>query len=90
MRSRASGYLLILIALAAAAVALFFGYHGARLIYFAAIFGGRGPQGVDIALGFFSYVTVLTAAVIFPLIAILAALIACLCWGVGLGMMKRQ
>lgn len=90
MHSRALASLLILVALAATAIALFFGYHGARLAYIAAMFGGQTPlsQGMDIALGLFSYITVLTAAVLFPLIAIVAALIAWLCWGVGLGMMK--
>ncbi|HEX9445959.1 MAG TPA: hypothetical protein VGA73_17700 [Candidatus Binatia bacterium] len=92
MRSRAFGYLLFIIAFSATAVALFFGYHGARLIYIAAVFGDQGPlnQGMDIALGLFSYITVVTAAVLFPLIAVVAALIAWLCWGVGLGMMREE
>ena len=90
MHSRALGYLLILIALVATAIALFFGFHGARLAYIAAAFGAQGPfnQGPGSAPGFFSYVTVLTAAVFFPLIAIFAALIAWLCWAVGLRMIR--
>ena len=90
MQSRTLGTLLILIALAATVIALLFGYHGARLVYIVTVFGAQGPfnQGMGSAPGFFSYVTVLTAAVFFPLIAILAALIAWLCWAAGLRMMR--
>src|SRR5258706_15514304 len=89
MRSRAFGYLLFIIAFSATAVALFFGYHGARLIYIAAVFGDQGPlnQGMDIALGLFSYITVVTAAVILPLLALVAPVVAGVCVGVGLGVL---
>jgi hypothetical protein len=42
-QSRLLGYVLTVIALIAAAVALVFGYFGVKLIYLAATFGGDAP-----------------------------------------------
>jgi hypothetical protein len=72
----------LLIAVVASAIALFFGYYGAVLIYLAAKFAAGAPigQGMDIIFGVASYITVVTAAVFVPLIAVVAAAIAWLCW----------
>jgi hypothetical protein len=85
-QSRLLGYVLIVIALIASAVALVFGYFGAKLIYLAATFGGDAApldRGVPMVLGILSYISVLTAATLFPLIAVVAAAIAWVCWRAG-------
>jgi hypothetical protein len=80
--SRALGYGLLLLALVASVIALFFGFYGAKLVYLVAIFGREGSlgEGMSIVLGVFSYLTVVTAAVLFPCIALVAAAIALVCW----------
>ena len=82
---KGSGYLLIFIALVAAAVALFFGYVGAKLIYLAATFGSDVPleQGAPMVFGLLSYISVVTAAIVFPFVSLAAAAIAWLCWKTG-------
>lgn len=76
---------MIFLARIAPAVALVYGYFGAKLIYLAATFGGDAPldQGVPMVLGILSYISVVTAATFFPLIGIVAAAIAWLCWKAG-------
>ncbi len=73
--ARAAGTIFVALALAAAAVALFFGYYGARLIYLAASFGEQGPidRGVPIIFGILSYLSVVTAAILFPFVTLAAA-----------------
>jgi hypothetical protein len=80
--SRTLGYVFVFLSLAASAIALFFGYYGAKLVYLAAIFGGQGSlgQGISIVLGVLSYISVVTAAVLFPFVTVAAAAIAWLCW----------
>jgi hypothetical protein len=82
---RGSAPLLIVLALVAAAAALFFGYTGARLIYVAASFGNDVPleRGAPMVFGLLSYLSVVTAAVLFPFISLAAAAIAWLCWKTG-------
>jgi hypothetical protein len=84
--ARGSGYVLVIFAVVAAAAALFFGYVGAKLIYLAASFGKDVPleEGATMVFGLLSYVSVVTAAVLFPFIAIAAAAIAWLCWKTGM------
>jgi hypothetical protein len=84
-QSRLLGYVLIVTALIASAVALVFGYFGGKLIYLAATFGGDAPldRGVPMVLGILSYISVVTAATLFPLIAVVAAAIAWVCWRAG-------
>lgn len=79
------GYVLIFVALVAGAIALFFGYFGAQLIYLAATFGSEAPldRGVPMVLGILSYISVVTAATLFPLIAVVAAAVAWLSWKAG-------
>ncbi|HEY2989043.1 MAG TPA: hypothetical protein VGL11_15025 [Candidatus Binatia bacterium] len=90
--SRALGYLFLSIALIAAAIALFFGYYGAKLVYLAAIFGGDASlrPGMETVLGILSYISVVTAAVIFPFVALIAAAVSVLCWRVALRRVSTQ
>jgi hypothetical protein len=83
--AKGSGYILVFIALVAAAAALFFGYIGVRLIYLAATFGSDVPleQGAPMVFGLLSYISVVTAAVLFPFLSLTAAAIAWLCWKIG-------
>jgi hypothetical protein len=83
--NRGSAPLLIVLALIAAAAALFFGFMGARLIYLAASFGNDVPleRGAPMVFGLLSYLSVVTAAVLFPFISLAAAAIALLCWKTG-------
>ncbi|HTM07504.1 MAG TPA: hypothetical protein VL754_03860 [Verrucomicrobiae bacterium] len=78
-------YVLIFIALVAAAAAIFFGYVGAKLIFLAATFGNDVPleQGATMVFGLLSYLSVVTAAVLFPFVSLAAAAIAWLCWKTG-------
>jgi hypothetical protein len=90
--SRALGYLFLSIALIAAALALFFGYYGAKLVYLAAIFGSDaslGP-GVETIVGILSYISVVTAAVFFPFVALIAAAIAVVCGRAALRRVSTQ
>lgn len=82
---KGAGSILILLALVAAAAALFFGYVGVRLIYLAATFGSDVPleQGATMVFGLLSYISVVTAAVLFPFLSLAAAAIAWLCWKIG-------
>ena len=84
--SRAFGYFLVAIALIASAIALFFGYYGTKLVYLAVRFGSGGTlgHGAEIILGILSYLSVVTAAVLFPLIAVVAGAVALLCWTAAL------
>jgi len=79
---RAGGYGLLAASLIALAVALFFGYHAARLVYLFVLFGDEAssPRNVSVLLGIFSYLTVVTAAGVFFAIALIAVAIAWLCW----------
>ena len=83
--SRAPAYLFLFFALIASAVALFFLYYGAKLVYLVAIFGSEASlgQGMSIVLGVFSYLTVVTAAVLFPFIALFASAVAWFSWKAG-------
>ena len=87
MRTEATGssYVLIFLALIAAAVAVFFGFIGAQLVYLAMTFGRDAPleHGATMVFGLLSYISVVTAAIIFPFIALAAAAIAWLCWKTG-------
>jgi hypothetical protein len=87
MRTEATGssYVLIFLALIAAAVAVFFGFIGAQLVYLAMTFGRDVPleQGATMVFGLLSYISVVTAAIIFPFIALASAAIAWLCWKTG-------
>jgi len=87
MRTAAKGasYILVFLALIAAAVAVFFGFIGARLVYLAVTFGRDAPleQGPTMIFGLLSYISVVTAAVLFPFIALASAAIALLCWKTG-------
>jgi hypothetical protein len=87
MRTEATrpSYVLVLIALVAAAIAVYCGFVGARLIYLALTFGRDAPlgQGAPMIFGLLSYISVVTAAVVFPFIALAAAAIAWLCWKTG-------
>jgi hypothetical protein len=87
MRSEAKGprYILVVLALIASAAALFFGFLAAQYVYLAVMFGRDGPlePGVTMVFGLLSYVSVVTAAVLFPFIALAAAAIAWLCWKTG-------
>jgi hypothetical protein len=80
--SRVLGYGLLFLAFIASVIALFFGYYGAKLVYLAAIFGSESSlgEGMSIVLGVFSYLSVITAAALFPIIAVVAAAIALVCW----------
>jgi hypothetical protein len=82
---RGAASLLVVFALVAAAVALFFAYTGARLIFLAASFGNDVPldRGAPMVFGLLSYLSVVTAAVLFPFISLAAAAIAWLCWKTG-------
>jgi predicted benzoate:H+ symporter BenE len=77
-----AGYVFMVLALIASAVALFFGYYGAQLIYFAATFGGQSSpdQGASVVFGVLSYLSVVTAAALFPFLTLIAAATAWLCW----------
>lgn len=83
--AKGSGYILIFLALVATAAALFFGYVGAKLIYLAATFGSDVPlePGAPMVFGLLSYISVVTAAVLFPFISLAAAAVAWLCWKTG-------
>jgi len=83
--AKAAGYLLVFLALLASAVALFFGFFGAQLVYLAVMFGRDVPleQGATMIFGLLSYISVVTAAVVFPFLALAAAAIAWLCWKTG-------
>ncbi|HEY1373810.1 MAG TPA: hypothetical protein VGH50_15165 [Candidatus Binatia bacterium] len=87
MRTEATGSspVLVLLALIAAAIAVYCGVVGARLIYLAMTFGKDVPleQGPPMIFGLLSYISVLTAAVVVPFIAVAAAAIAWLCWKTG-------
>ncbi|HEY1269442.1 MAG TPA: hypothetical protein VGH16_19440 [Candidatus Binatia bacterium] len=87
MRTEATGssYVLLLLALIAAAIAVYCGFVGARLIYLALTFGREVPlaQGPPMVFGLLSYISVVTAAVVVPFIALAAAAIAWLCWKTG-------
>jgi hypothetical protein len=80
--ARGAGYVFTLLALIFLAVALFFGYYGAQLIYLAATFGSQGSlgQGAAVVFGVLSYISVVTAAVLFPFLTLIAAATAWLCW----------
>ena len=82
---RGAAPILMVVGVVAAAVALFFGYTGARLIYLAASFGNDVPleRGAPMVFGLLSYLSVVTAAVLFPFISLAAAAIAWLCWKTG-------
>jgi hypothetical protein len=82
---RGAASILIVFALVAAAGALFFGYIGARLIYLAASFGNDVPleRGAPMVFGLLSYLSIVTAAVLFPFLSLAAAAIAWLCWKTG-------
>jgi len=83
--AKGSGSILIFFALVATAAALFFGFVGVRLIYIAATFGNDAPleQGATMVFGLLSYISVVTAAVLFPFLSLAAAAIAWLCWKTG-------
>jgi|GEM_PF-2394483 hypothetical protein len=83
--AKGSANILLFISLVAAAAALFFGFMGARLIYLAASFGNDVPleQGAPMVFGLLSYLSVVTAAVLFPFISVGSAAIAWLCWKTG-------
>ena len=87
MRTETAGpnYVLVFVALVAAAVAVFFGFVGAQPVYLAATFGKDAPlqPGATMVFGLLSYISVVTAAIIFPFIALAAAAIAWLCWKTG-------
>jgi hypothetical protein len=87
MRNEAAGssYVLVFLALIAAVVAVFFGFIGARLVYLALTFGRDVPmeQGATMVFGLLSYISVVTAAIVFPIIALASAAIAWLCWKTG-------
>lgn len=87
MRSEATGSsnVLLLLAVIAAAVAVYCGFVGARLIYLALTFGRDGPlgEGPPMVFGLLAYISVVTAAVLFPFIALGSAAIAWLCWKTG-------
>jgi hypothetical protein len=87
MRNEAAGssYVLVFLALIAAVVAVFFGFIGARLVYLALTFGRDVPmeQGATMVFGLLSYISVVTAAIVFPFIALASAAIAWLCWKTG-------
>lgn len=87
MRTEAAGssYVLVFLALIAAAVAVFCGFIGARLVYLALTFGRDVPmeQGATMVFGLLSYISVVTAAIVFPFIALASAAIAWLCWKTG-------
>jgi hypothetical protein len=68
------GYLLLTLSVAAAAVALFFGYYGVQLVYLALTFKGEGSLG---------RVGMYIAAILFPFIALIAAAIAQLSYKAG-------
>lgn len=82
---RGAASILIVLALMAAAAALFFGFTAARLIYIAASFGNDVPleRGVPMVFGLLSYLSIVTAAVLFPFLSLGAAAIAWLCWKTG-------
>jgi hypothetical protein len=76
---------MVLFAIIAAAIAVYCGFVGVRLIYLALTFGRDAPleQGPSMVFGLLSYISVVTAAVVFPFIALAAAAIAWLCWKTG-------
>ena len=83
--AKGAGYILVFLALIAAAVAIFFGFIGAQLVYLAVMFGREAPlePGATMVFGLLSYISVVTGAVLFPFIALAAAAIAWLCWKTG-------
>ncbi len=82
---KTAGYLLVSFALIASVAAVFFAYIGAELVYLAVSFGRDAPLegGPAMVFGLLSYISVVTAAVLFPFIALAAAAIAWLCWKTG-------
>lgn len=82
---KGAGYVLVFLALVAAALALFFGFLGAQLVYLAVMFGKDVPleQGATMIFGLLSYISIVTAAVLFPFIALAAAAVSWLFWKIG-------